>query len=253
VSAPDLDGASFWVTLAFTVATAGATALGGIAVTLRRRWDAELLNYFVALGAGFMLAAAVLEMIPVSARMTTIAADLMLAGYLSIHLVEHTVVRHFHFGEETHPEHVGAGVGASALVGLSIHSFFDGISVASGFAIGPRLGLLLFLAIILHKAPEGFTIASIMRAGGASRTTARLSSVAVGAAAIVGAAAMYPLQRFVGEGLAFSAGVTLYVAASDLIPEVNRSERGRRVAVVVFAGVLLYYIAEKVMEGIGVR
>jgi len=66
----------------------------------------------------------------------------------------------------------------------------------------------------------------------------------------VGAVVMYPLRSFVGEGLAFSAGVTLYVAASDLIPEVNRSERGM-VAVMVFVGVLLYYVTEKAIEGIG--
>ena len=197
-----------------------------------------------------MLAAAVLEMMPVSAAMTSMAPVLILAGYLLIHLVEHTVVAHFHFGEETHPEHVDVGVGVSALVGLSIHSFFDGISVASGFVISPRLGLLLFIAIILHKAPEGFTIASIMLAGGYSRRTAQLSSIAVGAAGILGAVVVYPLQSFVGEGLAFSAGVTLYVAASDLIPEVNRSERGL-VAVMVFFGVVLYYFTERVIEGVG--
>lgn len=251
MSTPEPVGASFWVTLGFIVLTAGATALGGVVLTLRRRWDAALLNHFVALGGGFMLAAAVLEMMPVSASMTSMAPILVLAGYLLIHLVEHTVVPHFHFGEETHPEHVGVGVGVSALVGLSIHSFFDGISIASGFVISPRLGLLLFTAIILHKAPEGFTIASIMLAAGYSRRTALLSSIAVGAAGIFGAFAMYPLQRFVGEGLAFSAGVTLYVAASDLIPEVNRSERGW-VAVMVFVGVLLYYVTEMIIEIMGI-
>jgi len=243
-------GASFWVTLGFIGVTAAATALGGGVVTLHRRWDAVLLNYFVALGAGFMLAAAVLKMMPVSAAMTRTAPVLVLAGYLLIHLVEHTVVRHFHFGEETHPEHIGVGVGVSALVGLSIHSVFDGLSIASGFIISPRLGLLLFIAIVLHKAPEGFTIASIMLAGGYSRATAQLSSIAVGAAGILGAIAMYPLHTFVGEGLAFSAGVTLYVAASDLIPEVNRSEHGP-VAIMVFVGVLLYYATESLIDVIG--
>ena len=242
--------ASFGVALALTGVTAVATAMGGLVVTLRRRWDAALLHYFVALGGGFMLAAAVLEMMPVSAGMTPMAPVLVLAGYLLIHLVEHTAVRHFHFGEETHPEHVVAGVGVSALVGLSIHSFFDGISIASGFVISPGLGLLLFVAILLHKAPEGFTIASIMLAGGHSRATAQLSSIAVGAAAILGAVAVYPLHTFVGEGLALSAGVTLYVAASDLIPEVNRSEDGR-VAVMVFVGVVLYYATESFIEAIG--
>ena len=242
--------ASFGVALALTGVTAVATAVGGLVVTLRRRWDAALLHYFVALGGGFMLAAAVLEMMPVSAGMTPMAPVLVLAGYLLIHLVEHTAVRHFHFGEETHPEHVVAGVGVSALVGLSIHSFFDGISIASGFVISLGLGWLLFVAILLHKAPEGFTIASIMLAGGHSRATAQLSSIAVGAAAILGAVAVYPLHSFVGEGLALSAGVTLYVAASDLIPEVNQSEDGR-VAVMVFVGVVLYYATESFIEAIG--
>lgn len=247
---PDQSGdAPLWVVLAFIAVTAVATIIGGLVVTLRRRWDAALLHYFVALGAGFMLAAAVLEMMPVSASMTNNAPVLMLGGYLLIHLVEHTVVRHFHFGEETHPQHVG-GVGLSALVGLSIHSFFDGISIASGFIISPRLGLLLFVAIVLHKAPEGFTIASIMLASGSSRMVAQLSSIAVGAAGIVGALAVYPLRNFVGEGLAFSAGVTLYVAASDLIPEVNRTERSP-VAVMVFVGVLLYYVTELAIEAAG--
>jgi ZIP family zinc transporter/zinc and cadmium transporter len=251
VTPPEPTGASFWVVSGFIAVTAAATALGGLIVTLRRSWDVTRLNYFVALGGGFMLAAVVIEMMPVSAEMTPHAAVLILAGYLLIHFVEHTAVRHFHFGEETHPEHVGSGVGLSALIGLSIHSFFDGISVASGFVISPKLGLLLFVAILLHKAPEGFTIASIMLAGGYSRRTAQLSSMAVGAAAILGAVMVYPLQSFVAEGLAFSAGVTLYVAASDLIPEVNRGDHGG-VAVMVFVGVLLYYLTESFIEMIGV-
>jgi zinc transporter ZupT len=250
VSAP-IPGALSWVPLGFILITAAATALGGIVLTTRARWDDTVLEYFIALGAGFMLAAATLQMIPVSAAMTPLAPPLVLAGYLLIHLVEHTAVRHFHFGKETHTEHAGADVGLPALVGLSIHSFFDGISIASGFFVSPSLGLLLFVAIILHKAPEGFTIASIMLAAGRSRAAAQLSSVAVGAASIVGALAVYPFRRFVAEGLALSAGVTLYVAASDLIPEVNRSE-ARAIAAVVFAGVLLYYVTERILSAFGV-
>jgi ZIP family zinc transporter/zinc and cadmium transporter len=247
----DLATGSPWVFLPFALVTAAATALGGFALTTRARWDATVLQYFVALGAGFMLAAALLQMIPVSAAMTPLAPGLILAGYLLIHLVEHTAVRHFHFGEETHPEDMGVDLGMSALVGLSIHSFFDGISIASGFVISSGLGLLLFVAIVLHKAPEGFTIASIMLAAGHGRGAAQLSAVLVGVASVVGALSVYPLQRFVGEGLAFSAGVTLYVAASDLIPEVNRSN-AKAIAVLVFAGVLLYYVTEQLLVALGV-
>ena len=74
--------------------------------------------------------------------------------------------------------------------------------------------------------------------------------MAVGAAAIFGALALYPLRNLVGEGLALSAGVTLYVAASDLIPEVNRSGQGA-VAVMVFVGVVLYYATESFIAVFG--
>jgi len=242
-------GAPTLLPLFFILVTAAATALGGFALTTRARWDDVWLRYFVALGAGFMLAAATLQMVPVSARMTELAPLLVLAGYLLIHFVEHTAVRHFHFGEETHPQH--GNVGLPALVGLSIHSFFDGISIASGFLVSRTLGFLLFVAIVLHKAPEGFTIASIMLAAGRSRRMAQASAAIVGAASVVGAICIYPFQRFVGEGLALSAGVTLYVAASDLIPEVNRSD-ARGIALVVFAGVLLYYATERFLSAVGI-
>jgi len=243
------DIAASWVPLVFIVVTAAATALGGLMLTTREHWDATVLQYCVAVGAGFMLAAALLQMVPISARMTEMAPLLVLAGYLLIHLVEHTVVRHFHFGAETHTEHLDVGI--PALVGLSIHSFFDGISIASGFLVSPGLGLLLFIAIILHKAHEGFTIASIMLAAGRGRGAAQLSSVLVGLASILGALCVFPLRRFVGEGLALSAGVTLYVAASDLIPEVNRGE-ARGTALAVFAGVLFYYVTERMLRAFGV-
>ncbi len=242
-------GAASWVPLAFIAVTAAATVLGGLMLTTRARWDAWVLEYCVALGAGFMLAAAMLQMVPVSARMTEMAPVLVLAGYLLIHLVEHTAVRHFHFGAETHTGH--RNVGLPAVIGLSIHSFFDGISIASGFLVSPGLGLLLFIAIILHKAPEGFTIASIMLAAGRGRGAAQLSSIVVGAASIVGAMCVYPLRRFVGEGLALSAGVTVYVAASDLIPEVNRGE-ARGTALAVFGGVVLYAVTERLLRALGV-
>ncbi len=239
-----------WLPTVFILATALATALGGLILTARARWDTARLHYFVALGAGFMLAAAILRMIPVSAQMVSSAPILILAGYLLIHFVEHTAVRHFHFGEETHPERTGLGVGVAALIGLSIHSFFDGISIAAGFLIDPTLGVLLFVAIVLHKAPEGFTIASIMLAAGRSRLEAQLAAIIVGAATILGALAVVPFEGHAGEALAFGAGVTLYVAASDLIPEVNRSE-GAAVAIMVFAGVVLYYVTEATLGFLG--
>ena len=130
----------------------------------------QFLGYLVALGAGFMLAAIFIEVVPevvVVGRGVLGAMTLLLGGYLLIHFFEHTIAPHFHFGEETHPEAVVRPSAAyTALGGLSIHTFFDGASVASAFVVDRKVGLLVFVAVLLHKVPEGFTAASIMLASG---------------------------------------------------------------------------------------
>jgi zinc transporter ZupT len=90
--------------------------------------------------------------------------------------------------------------------------------------------------VFLHKAPEGVTMASVMLASGRSRTTAFYSAVALAAATIAGVLVIELIPSWLPFGLPFSAGVALYVAATDLVPEVNR-EPGIRMALVFFAGV----------------
>jgi zinc and cadmium transporter len=217
--------------------TAAAANVFGGAIIVQKHWDRSYLRYFVALGAGFMLATAIVEIFPASLAMSgKDAAFLVLAGYLLIHLVEHTVTPHFHFGEETHAtEFIHGNRGYSVLIGLIIHTFFDGIAIASGFIVSNWLGWVIFLAIFLHKIPEGFTIASVMLASGQSRSVAWGASVVLGAATLAGVLTMAVLRHEVKFGLPLSAGVTIYVAASDLMPEVNR-EPGVSMAVLVFIG-----------------
>src|ERR1700722_15519881 len=218
---------------------AAANILGGLFI-LYRDWALQYLKYFLALGAGFMLAAALLEILPESVALTgSPAYFLVLVGYFLVHFFEHTLAPHFHFGEETHVEHfVPDHAGISALLGLSIHTFFDGVAIASGFLVSGWLGGIIFLAIFLHKVPEGFTVASLMLASGQSRRAAFVSSAILGAATMAGMGLMFVLRSAVDDALPLSAGVTLYVAASDLIPEVNR-EPGIGMALLVFLGVAL--------------
>ncbi len=220
-------------------AAAGATWLGGFLIA-RREWSREYLKYFVALGAGFMLGVAFLEMIPESVHLAGDASFLfVLGGYLLVHFFEHTLAPHFHFGEETHVEEMAEHhVGFIALGGLMIHAFFDGVAIASGFLVSSWLGVVIFVAVLLHKLPEGFTVASLMLASGQSRRVATLSSAALGAATLAGVLLMNLLKAEVGYALPISAGVTIYVAASDLMPEVNK-EPGIRMAFIVFVGVAL--------------
>jgi zinc and cadmium transporter len=236
------------LSLLLGVTAAAANVLGG-AIIVQRHWEHAYLKYFVALGAGFMLATALVEVFPASLQLRgQDGAFLVLLGYLIIHFFEHTVTPHFHFGEEIHSEHFAHGhTGYSVLIGLVIHTFFDGIAIASGFLVSNSLGWIIFVAIFLHKIPEGFTVSSVMLASGQSRRIAWGASVLLGAATFAGVLTMAVLRREVSFGLPLSAGVTIYVAASDLIPEVNR-EPGAKVALVVFLGVALFFALEHIVH-----
>src|ERR1051326_430158 len=183
--------------------TAAAANVFGGTIIVKKHWDRSYLKYFVALGAGFMLATATIEIIPESLALAgRKAAFLVLVGYLIIHFFEHTITPHFHFGEETHAdEFVARHKGISVLLGLVIHTFFDGIAIASGFIVSKWLGWVIFLAVFLHQIPEGFTVASVMLASGQSKRTAWGASVLLGGATLAGVMTMAVLKRHVGIGL----------------------------------------------------
>jgi len=229
--------------------TAAAANVFGGAIIVQKHWERSYLKYFVALGAGFMLATAIVEVFPASLELRgRSAAFLVLVGYLIIHFFEHTVTPHFHFGEETHEEQfIHSHKGYSVLIGLIIHTFFDGIAITAGFLVSNWLGWIIFLAIFLHKIPEGFTVASVMLASGQSRGVAWGASALLGTATFAGVLTMAMLQREVSFGLPISAGVTIYVAASDLIPEVNR-EPGAKTALVVFLGVGFFFVLDQLVH-----
>jgi ZIP family zinc transporter/zinc and cadmium transporter len=228
---------SLTLTIVLGLTAALADTLGG-AIIVQRHWERRYLRYFMALGSGFMLATALVEMLPESMRIAPAHAPaFLLIGYFLVHFFEHTVTPHFHFGEETHEhEFIHAHKSYSVVVGLVVHTFFDGIAIASGFLVSNWLGWVIFLAVFLHKVPEGFTVGSVMLASGSSRRTAFLSSILLGASTLLGVLAMRAFAPMLHVGLPLSAGVTLYVAASDLIPEVNK-EPGIRMAALVFVGV----------------
>jgi len=219
-----------------------ADIVGGVVLVQRNR-TGRYLRYSIALGAGFMMAVAILDMLPESMKFSPVwAPALVLAGYCAIHLLEHTITPHFHFGEETHAhEFLHKRTGWSVLCGLAAHAFFDGVAIASGFVLSRALGWMIFVAIILHKVPEGFTMASVMLASGQTRRAAVVSATVLALATVAGVLIIGFLPRWVEVGLPLSAGVTIYVAATDLVPEVNR-EPGIRMALVFFLGVAIFVV-----------
>jgi zinc transporter ZupT len=214
--------------------------VGGLLVVGPKAVRRTTLNVLAGFGGGFMLAVALAEMLPhaLEVRGGMVA---VLLGYLAVHLTQHSFTPHFHFGVETHEEAtVSTSIGGFALAGLLPHSFFDGVAIASGFLHSPALGHLVFMAVLLHKVPTGVSLASVMLASGHSRRNALLGVIGLGVATVAGAVVTPLLPLLATYGLALAAGVTIYVAASNLIPEAQH-ERSWLVQGGVFAGVAAFY------------
>jgi ZIP family zinc transporter/zinc and cadmium transporter len=234
--------------IGYAVVAALGNVVGALAVTRRATRELVLIEHFVAFGAGFMLAVAIVEVLPEAfARSGAAAPALVLAGYLAVHLTQHTLTPHFHFGEETHA--VQRMAGTSALVGLLLHTFFDGVAIGSAFLVRPALGVMVFTAILLHKLPEGVTIASLYVAAG------RTPGQAIGAAALLGLATLGgvfvtdQVGVLARHGLAVSAGVAIYVAASNLVPEFQ-GKRGWKLPAAFFLGAGVFYVTKRLLDAL---
>jgi zinc transporter ZupT len=264
--------------LIFGVLAAAANVLGGLILFPSKAHVKyqRFLKYLLALGAGFMLAVTFFEMLPKTivlwqeksaaenggghAETLYMPMLLLLVGYLLTQFFEHTIAPHFHLGEEMHcDEHnhemITTTSAYTAVGGLLVHTFFDGVSIAAAAQIDSKFGLLVFLAVFLHKFPEGFTIGSLVMASGKGFREVMIATTLIGAATLLGVFGFY----FIGSNLGFTvayalpvaAGVALYVAASDLIPEINHhGGKNPFVSLSVFAGVALFFVTSQILHSL---
>lgn len=236
--------------LAYALLAALANLVGGLLITTASPRGVRAQRALIGFGAGFMLAVAILAMLPHALEGGAQAALWVLIGYTLVHITQHVLTPHFHFGEETHKEAMlDRGVGTAALLGLLLHTFFDGVAITSAFDVGTDLGMLVFMAVFVHKIPEGVTAASIMIVSGNSKTRALLGASLLGASTLAGVLLTALLEPLAHYGLAISAGVTLYVAASNLIPEIQKERDGVSGGSVIF-GMLVYVVARWLLPGI---
>ena len=237
--------------LLWAAVAAIANLVGGLVLVRRSSRSIRVLEALVAFGAGFMLSVTLVEVIPEAlsgAREdAAVSAIFLLCGYLSVHLAQHVLTPHFHFGEETHA--ISPMAGMTALIGLLLHTFFDGVAIASGFQVSKELGTMLFAAVFVHKFPEGLAMASVMLAGGQSTKRAIGAAGLLGLATIVGVVVTERFQPLAQHGLALAAGVTLYVAASNLVPEFQGKKTRTSSAVAFFGGVGVFWITRMLLGG----
>jgi len=256
--------------IVFGIVAALANVMGGLIlfpIGVHKTYK-NFLKYILALGAGFMLAVSFVDVLPevieiwlkrensVSAESLVFPMMLLLAGYLLTQFFEHTIAPHFHLGEEVHSDHlISTSSAYTAIGGLLIHTFFDGVSISAAAQVDYKVGILVFIAVFLHKFPEGFTIASMILAAGKGRREVLLATSLIGLTTLLGVLIFYFIGARIGFTVAYAlpvaCGVTIYVAASDLIPEVNH-HGGKRplVSMAVFAGVALFFLVHYILHSL---
>jgi zinc transporter ZupT len=230
----------------YALAAAAANVIGALAVTMRPQWSAPALGTILSFSAGFLVSVALLDMLPHAfTNSGALAPAIIFGAYVLVHLTQHTLGRHFHFGEETHE--VSKFVSMAALVGLLMHTLADGVALSSAERESEGLGSLVFIAVVLHKVPEGLAISSLFIAAGSSRRTALLAAVALGVSTIVGVVLSEHVTSLQEHGLAIAVGVTLYVGASNLVPEVQQT-KGWRVPAGFVGGCVAYWIGRSLLQ-----
>jgi len=224
-----------------------STLLGGWGVVRFLQGRARFMRLLSGVAAGYLLSVTLVRIVPecLEAKGGESNALWVLGGYLLVHVLEHGITLHFHYGEETHTG--GSPLsGVMALVGLSLHSLMDGVAIAAALSIQGNLGLLVTLGILFHRIPDGGTIASIFLVDGFGNRGALLASGTLALAALVGAAGQTVLSLPIGPILGLTAGLTLYVASSDLLPEVQKVP-GLQSTVALLSGVGVFLISARLL------
>ncbi|MBI2866314.1 MAG: ZIP family metal transporter [Chloroflexi bacterium] len=250
------------VAVLLSLVTAAANIVGGWMAVFQRSLSRSTMGNFLGLGGGFILAAAIFELIPEVLEMGTGYALYIIIGFLIIFVSEHLLEQYLDRRAQNNPNaHRQAevilhpGVGAATILGLNIHDFFDGVAIGVGFVTSPSLGVLMFLAVITHEVTAGFSIAAVSRAAGFGRGLALGAAVAIGLITVVGTVFVFVVGELsptmTGVLLGLATGTFLHVGASDLLPAAARSP-SRLVVFFVFLGVALFYASERLLELAGI-
>jgi zinc transporter ZupT len=226
--------------VALSILTFASTFLGGtIALSTK-----GTLRLFFAFSSGTLLAIALIDLLPeaVAASGGSVAVYyIVLASFILFHLTERYVLVHHVRADEASASPNGHAVGGLGASGLVVHSFLDGVSIGAAFQVSAGVGTVVALAVIAHDFADGVNTVTLTRRVSTSRARALAFLAADALAPVLGALATLFVRvsaNALAAALAFFVGHFLYIAASDLIPEMHRGARSWAVLAVHLAGVV---------------
>ncbi len=205
-----------------TIVVSLVSLVGVVISSKKQEKGGQFLLLMVSFATGTLLAGAFFDLLPESIELLGAkqASFFVLLGLLVFFLLERFVFWHHHHHEDHKNEKPLAYL---TLIGDGLHNFFDGAAIAAGFMIGPHIGVPTTLAIMAHEIPQEIGDFSLLVYSGFTKSKALLFNLLSAFAAILGAVFFFYFSTIIdnlnGFGLAFTAGMFIYIAGVDLIPE----------------------------------
>jgi len=233
--------------------------VGGVALLARVEWVRRFSLHLVSFAVGTLFATAFLDLLPEAVKLRGESGGQVflaaLGGIFVFFSLERLIL-------QFHPHHHGEVVGehhhpAPLLlqIGDTFHNFIDGVAVAVAFLVNPGLGVLTAVAVAAHELPQELSDFSVLLHHGWSRAKVLTVNLLSSFASILGAILAYSfranLESILPELLGFTAGVFIYIAGSDLIPEVSAKaprEKSTHSILLVFLGIVCVGILRHYLE-----
>ncbi len=206
------------------------SVLAGLLLIWQKKFAAAFSFHLIGLAAGVLLSSAILDILPEAfkaGKPETLFPPLLL-GIVGFFFLEGFVAFfHHHEAEET-----ARPAAILVLIGDGLHNVFDGIAIAASFLVSPVLGWTTTVAIASHEIPHELADFLILINGGFTKGRALLfnflSALTAFAGALGGFFFLEKLESWLSPALAFTAGTFIYIACSDLIPNLHHNLRTRR-------------------------
>ena len=230
-------------------ATAVATAAGGF-LALRAK---DRLHLVLGLAAGLLLGLVAFDLLPEVFEMSNseflgapAVSVALVAGFLLLHIYErffgsHEPAESDYGHDHKHSANVAGGLGALAMGG---HVFLDGLALGVAFSIDDKLGIAVFVALLVHAFSDGLnTVSLLVKSGKWTRKGIWLlgvDSVARISGAVIGSSLALS-EDFTALYLAAFSGILIYLATSHILPEAHARHASRWTLVSTVAGVAIMW------------
>jgi len=240
------------MTIVAVLMTFVSTILGGLA-SIRYRNKLQLILGFTA---GVLLGVVSLEVLPEIMKLVEKTKSnpqhpmlALVAGFLLFHILEKTILVH-HSEEGSFEEHKHPAVGLLSALGLTTHSFMDGVAIGLGFQLSTADGMLIAVAIVGHDFSDGLNTGSLMLVNKNTVAQTWALIVADAAAPVLGAFStlFFTLpQKAVLLYLGFFAGFLLYVGIAEILVEAHHVKSSMKTVGMTIAGVAFIYLVSQVL------